>query len=149
MAGKKNVARPRAVVPKTTENNTVPLDHTYIISPSPPQLLKAAEEEEEVDKAQSRSATRAAPIEKKQPPTALDLALANAVAAVTPTSTGYDGLAASGATIKELGHHYVQTETQNAVQVVKKPLPTSNCVVPFSRRAGTPKKVPKPAKPKW
>nr|GMC93659.1 protein SAD1/UNC-84 domain protein 1-like [Ipomoea batatas] len=92
---------------------------------------------------------RRSAVEKKQTPTALDLAAANAAAAVTPPSTGYDGFAAGGPPIKELGHHSVRTETQTAVQVVKKPLPTSNGVAPFSRRAGTAKKVPKPAKPRW
>lgn len=97
---------------------------------------------------------RRAAIEKKQPTTALDLAdsnlaTANAAAAVTPPSTCYDGLAAGGAATKELSHHSVRTEARNAIQVVKKPLPTSNGIVPSSHRAGTTKKVPKPAKPRW
>nr|GMD37589.1 CDT1-like protein A, chloroplastic [Ipomoea batatas] len=49
------------------------------------------------------TATRAAPIEKKQSPTVLNLAAANPVTAVTPPSIGYDGLATCGAAIKELG----------------------------------------------
>nr|GLL39528.1 putative disease resistance RPP13-like protein 3 isoform X2 [Ipomoea trifida] len=49
------------------------------------------------------STTRAAPIEKKQSPTALNLVAANPATAVSPPSIGYDGLAAGGAAIKELG----------------------------------------------
>nr|GMC85269.1 CDT1-like protein A, chloroplastic [Ipomoea batatas]GME15362.1 CDT1-like protein A, chloroplastic [Ipomoea batatas] len=53
--------------------------------------------------ASTNKTTRAAPIEKKQSPTALNLVAANPATAVSPPSIGYDGLAAGGAAIKELG----------------------------------------------
>ncbi|CAH9073347.1 unnamed protein product [Cuscuta epithymum] len=96
---------------------------------------------------------RRAAAEKKQP-TALDvsdsnLAAAVAAAAVASPSISNDKHNAGDDGVKDLSQHSIRTETREAIQVVRKPLPNSNGTVPSSRRAGTTKKLSKPEKPRW